>query len=72
MKHLEEVKREIFHRTDGPVTEFVAISRAIDLVKMNEDWDNETIANALSEGLDELRAAGGRYDSNEFPGSSAL
>src|SRR5690242_6279300 len=64
---LEEnnLKKEIAHQTDGPVTDFVAISRAIELA-YNQKAQPSEIANALSEVLEDIKG-GGTIPSNEFP-----
>lgn len=71
MKTLQdEILHEITHQCDGPVTEFVAIYRAINLAKIT-NWDTQDIADALDTALTDLRG-NGSLASNEFSNSSAL
>ncbi len=48
--NMENIISDIIHRTDGPVTQFVAISRAMELAA-NKTYPAEDIANALNECL---------------------
>lgn len=50
-------EQEINHTTDGPVTEFVAISRAIELAE-TKMFPASDLANALSNVLDQIRSNG--------------
>ena len=51
---IAEVRDLLEDRTDGPVTQFVLIARACDL-SASGDYDSDTIANALHEGLQASR-----------------
>ncbi len=46
---MKEIREEISHATDGPVTDFVLISRAMDVVKAGANPDE--VANVLHEEL---------------------
>lgn len=59
-----EVYHELLSQCDGPVTPFVAISRAIELAYANT-YNVEEISNALSDALDFL-ANNGDLPTNEF------
>lgn len=53
-KQIEDAKSDIAHRCDGPVTDFVMVSRAVALAADGKH-DREAVANALYEllGLEE-------------------
>lgn len=60
-----QMRQEISHICDGPITSFVLISRAMEMVRMGAD--SETAANALAE---ELEARGMLTEGTvEVPGS---
>jgi hypothetical protein len=50
-------KDEIAHTTDGPVTEFVAICRAMEMAKSG-GWSTETLSNALNSVLMNIKQNG--------------
>jgi len=51
-----EAKHQLLHLTDGPITGFVVVARAVELARSEGPWRgaNDPIANALFEVLDEL------------------
>lgn len=61
---ITEVYNDLLSQCDGPVTRFVAISRAIELAYA-KTFDSETISNALSDALDFL-SENGDLSTNEF------
>lgn len=65
MLSTEDIQQILLDRNDGPVTEFVAISRAIELVKQS-NTSAEAIANALYESLKVIGLEDGRLSSTEF------
>jgi hypothetical protein len=68
----DEIKGILLDRHDGPVTDFVVISRAIQLSSKERRGYNQynftadDIANALHEVLESLKESGGELSSNEF------
>ncbi len=54
------------HRCDGPVTSFVAISRACELAAKGT-FPPDVLANALDSALVDLFEAGGCYYTGEMP-----
>lgn len=54
---IDLAKEEIAHTSDGPVTEFVAISRALEMTASG-NWGVSTVANALDSVLMNIRDNG--------------
>ena len=60
-KIIENIKSDLTHQCDGPVTKYVVISRAIELVG-NSLYDPKFITDALDEVLEDFV----ELPSNEF------
>jgi hypothetical protein len=66
----KNIKSILLDQNDGPVDDFVVISRAVSLAAKEPGYNNhnftrEDISNATFEALELLKSVGGRLDSNE-------